>query len=283
MACLVLWEAMAAGDPPLSFQPESEANSSALPALRQNRLLAVLRERGQVTVAELVTLFDVSRDTIRRDLDVMEQRGLLVRTHGGAIRKDQMVRIDTTLGLRMDAHAAAKRRIGQAAAGLVRDSETLLLNGGSSTCAFAAALGERRNLTIVTNNLRLPPVTPEAAVRAIYVLGGTYWSVSQVTIGTIGLPGVAGFSADTAVIGVTALSTAGVTMGRLEEAAETASMVGLAKRTIVLADQSKFNVAAFATIAGFDCIEHLVTDAEPPPDIAAALERAGVQVLVCPP
>ena len=267
----------------LSLPPrtDNDAAGNALPALRQNRLLEVLQEQAQVTVAELVTLFDVSRDTIRRDLDSMEQRGLLVRTHGGAIRKDQMVHVDTTLGLRMDAHADAKRRIGQAAVRLVRDSETLLLNGGSTTCAFAAALGERRNLTIVTNNLRLPPVTPEAAVRAIYVLGGTYWSVSQVTIGPIGLPGVAGFGADTAVIGCTALSAAGIPMGRLDEAIETAGMVGLAKRTIVLADRSKFNMTAFATIAGYDQIEHLVTDAAPPPEIAAALDRAGVQVLVC--
>jgi DeoR/GlpR family transcriptional regulator of sugar metabolism len=271
---------MPAPDLPIPPQPDKDANVNALPALRQNRLLEVLNERGQVTVAELVALFDVSRDTIRRDLDFMERRGLLVRTHGGAVRKDQMVRIDTTLVLRMNAHADAKRRIGQAAAGLVRDGETLLLNGGSSTCAFAAALGERRDLTIVTNNLRIPPITPEAAVRAIYVLGGTYWSVSQVTIGTIGLPGVAGFSADTAVIGVTAVSAAGIAIGRLDEATEAAGMVALAKRTIVLADHSKFNTAAFAMIAGYDRIEHVVTDAEPPPDIADALERAGVQVLV---
>ena len=257
-----------------------DASVNALPALRQSRLLELLRDRRQVTVAELVALFDVSRDTIRRDLDLMEQRGLLVRTHGGAVRKDQMVRVDTALGLRMGAHAENKQRIARAAAGLIRDGETLLVNGGSSTCAFAAALVDRRDLTIVTNNLRLPPLTPAAAVRAIYVLGGTYWSVPQVTIGPIGLPGVAGFNADTAVIGVTALAVGGITMGRLDEATETASMVALAKRTIVLADHSKFSTAAFAMIAGYDTIDHLVTDAKPPPDIAEALERGGVQVII---
>ncbi|MGP2435560.1 DeoR/GlpR family DNA-binding transcription regulator, partial [Listeria monocytogenes] len=77
-----------------------------------------------------------------------------------------------------------------------------------------------------------------------------------------------------------ALSAAGITMGRLDEATETASMVALARRTIVLADHSKFNTSAFATIAAYDRIEHLVTDAVPPTDIADALERAGVQVLV---
>ncbi|RYB02078.1 DeoR/GlpR family DNA-binding transcription regulator [Lichenibacterium ramalinae] len=269
---------MCPGESPSVPPPEAGA---ALPALRQERLLALLQDRGQATVAELVSLLDVSRDTVRRDLDALDARGLLVRTHGGAVHRDRMVRVDTTLGLRMDAHAEGKRRIGLAAAALVRDGETLVLNGGSSTVAFAAALAERRDLTLVTNNLRVPPATPEAAVRALYLLGGTYWAVSQVTIGPLGLPGIAGFDADTAVIGVTGLSAAGLTMGRLEEAAGTAAMIAAARRTIVLADASKFDVAAFARIAPLDAIEHLVTDAPPPAAVAAALDAAGVQVLVC--
>lgn len=272
---------MPPSDPPPPLLVDAESGSNALPAVRQNRLLEILDQRGQVTVAELVALLEVSRDTVRRDLDLMERRGLLARTHGGAIGRHRMVRVDTSLGSRMDEHAEAKLRIGRLAAGLVRDGETLILNGGSTTCAFAAALGDRRNLTVVTNNLLLPPVTPEAALRAIYLMGGTYWAVSQVTIGPIGLAGVAGFGVDTAVIGVTGLSARGLTMGRLEEAVETAGMIEVARRTVVVADQSKFDVAAFAHIAAFDRIDHLVTDGEPPPDIAAALESAGVQVMVC--
>ncbi len=268
-------------DHPTLTPKDAEAGSVALPAARHNRLLELLQQRGQVTVVELVALLDVSRDTVRRDLDALEQRGLLVRTHGGAIDKSRLVRVDTSLGARMDKHADAKRQIGSLAATLIRDGETMILNGGSSTCAFAAALADRRDLTLVTNNLRVPPVTPEASVRAVYVLGGTYWAVSQVTIGPIGLPGIAGFGADTAVIGVTGLSAAGLSIGRLEEATETAGMIEVSKRTIVLADQSKFAVSAFAHVAPLDKIEHLVTDAQPPPDIAAALDRAGVQVLIC--
>jgi DeoR/GlpR family transcriptional regulator of sugar metabolism len=272
---------MANADSRNSTASEADAGASALPALRQSRLISLLQERGQATVTELVALFDVSRDTIRRDLDLLEQRGLLVRTHGGAIDNSHLVQVDTTLGLRMDAHVDAKRRIGQRAASLVRDSETLILNGGSTICYFAAALGERRNLTVVTNNLRVPPVTPDACVRSIHLLGGLYWGVSQVTIGPVGFPSVSNISADSAVIGVTGLSTSGISMGRLEEATETAGMIGVAKRTIVVADSSKFNVNAFATIASFERIHHLVTDQMPPDDIAAALERAGVQLLIC--
>ena len=273
---------MANNEAQIDGAPETDTGASALPALRQNRLVSLVQERGHVTVSELVALFDVSRDTIRRDLDLLEQRGLLVRTHGGAVDNNHLVQVDTTFGLRMDAHVDAKRRIGQAAATLIRDSETLILNGGSTTCYFAAALGEHRNLTVVTNNLRLPPIMPETCVRSVHILGGLYWGTSQVTIGAVGFPSVNGISADTAVIGSTGLSAQGISMGRLEEATETVSMMNVAKRTIVVIDSSKFNVSAFATVAGFDRIHHLVTDQRPPDDIAAALDRAGVQVLVCP-
>ena len=153
--------------------PDTETAGVALPALRQSRLIGLLQERGQVTVTELVALFDVSRDTIRRDLDLLEQRGLLVRhpRRGHRQQPSGPGRYHAR-----PAHGRACR--GQAAhrpacRQLVRDSETLILNGGSTTCYFAAALGDRRNLTIVTNNLRLPAVTPDSCVRAIH-----FWAAS---------------------------------------------------------------------------------------------------------
>jgi len=265
--------------PPVSI--EGEASGGALPALRHSRLLHYLQDRGQATVAELVALLEVSRDTVRRDLDLLERRGLLVRTHGGAVTKDRLVRVDTTMGLRMDEHVDAKRRIGQAASELIRDEETLILNGGSTICFFAAALGGRRNLTIVTNNLRLPAVVPEGSIQSIHILGGSYWPNYQVTIGAIGFVSVAGIHADTAVIGCTGVAASGISMTKLDEAAHTAGMIGVASRTIVVADRSKFGIAAFANIAPLDDIQCLVTDGDPPPDLVEALDRAGEQVLVC--
>ena len=259
------------------------AESAALPALRHNRLIQTLQERGQATVNELVELFAVSRDTIRRDLDLLERRGVLVRTHGGAVNNDRLVRLDSTLGSRMDEHVDAKRRIGIAAAGLIRNGETLVVNGGSTVCHFAAALGEKRGLTVVTNNLRVPPALPEAAIETVHILGGTYWPQFQVTIGTIGFVPAAGINADTAVIGCTGVSPNGISMTKLDEGAHTSGMIAVARRTIVLADRSKFNVKAFANVVGLDRIDHLVTDGEPPPELAAALERAGVNVVIAAP
>lgn len=262
---------------------EAEEPGNALPALRHNRLLQVLQERGQVTVNELVALFGVSRDTIRRDLDQLERHGLLQRTHGGAVNNDRLVRPDTTLGRRMDERADEKRRIATAAARLIRNEETMVLNGGSSVYHFAAALGDLRDLTIVTNNLRVPPAIPEGSVRAIHILGGTYLPGFQVTIGPVGFAPLAGMHVDTAVIGCTGISASGVSMTKLDEAAHTAAMIGMARRTIVLADQSKFNVSVFGGAAALNQIAWLVTDAPPPAELAVALHKARVEVLIAPP
>ncbi len=236
-----------------------------------------------MTVADLVTRFGVSRDTIRRDLDLLEQRGLLVRTHGGAIPSDSLVMREVSLTQRMDAHADAKSRIGRLASTLIRDGETLIVNGGSTTYYFAAELGDRRELMVVTNNLRIPPVLPERAVRATYVLGGTYWGSPQVTVGPIGFASTARISADTAVIGITGMSADGFAIARLEEASVSSSMIDVARRTIILADSSKFQISAFAHVTSFSDVQYLVTDNLPPPEIATLLEQAGVQVLVAPP
>jgi len=266
-----------------SLPPPVSVPDAALPALRQSRLAALVRERGQMTVAELVACFGVSRDTIRRDLDTLEQRGTLVRTHGGAVPSDSLVTHETSLTQRMDTHVEAKRRIGRAATALIRDGETLIVNGGSTTYYFAAELGVRQKLMIVTNNLRIPPILPERSIRATYVLGGTYWSSPQVTIGPIGFASTARISADTAVIGITGLCAGGFSIARLEEAAASSDMIKVAQRTIILADSSKFQISAFAHVANFADVQHFVTDAPPPREIASALAEAGVQVSVAPP
>lgn len=258
-----------------------QAADAALPARRRNELLRLARTQGQVTVAELTGLFAVSADTIRRDLDFLEARGLLTRTHGGAVPVDGLVGHDVPYAQRMNVQIDAKRRIARAAANLIGDGETLIVNGGSTTRLFAAELVGRRDLTIVTNNLELPLAAPAQAVRDVYVLGGQFRRESHVTIGPLGFAGAGGITADTAVLGVGGLSaSAGLSTTLLEEAGLIAAMMAAARRTIILADSGKFGHASFAHIAPLDRAHVLVTDQPPPPDIAELLERAQVDVVV---
>jgi DeoR/GlpR family transcriptional regulator of sugar metabolism len=255
-------------------------DDAVLPGSRQRRLVDYMRVKGHVTVAELTTMFGVSRDTIRRDLQLLERHGLLTRTHGGALAGEGLVARETRFQSRMAEQTQAKRSIGRAAAALIRQGETLILNGGSTTCCFAAELGKLRDLTIVTNNLMLPQVVAPNAARSVYVLGGAYWDSAQITIGAVKVFGSSRISVDTAVIGVTGIDSTGLSIGRLEESQETVEMMDAARRVIVVADSAKFGVNAFAHVADFNRIHYLVTDNRPPPEIADALGQAGVEIIL---
>jgi len=157
----------------------------------------------------------------------------------------------------------------------------VLINGGTTTLAVARALGSRKDLTIVTNNIRIPAELPPAAVRDVYLLGGTCRPASHVTLGPVSFPGMAGVSADVAVIGVGGVSArAGLSTTNLPEAQMMAQMLGSALRSIVVADSSKFGRSAFAHIAPLDAIETLITDEEPPEDLVTALADAEVELVL---
>src|SRR5580693_7184860 len=127
---------------------DDSIRENVLPAKRHLELVELIRARGQMTVNEVATHFAVSGDTVRRDLDLLANQGLLKRTHGGAVAMDNLVHQDSTFMQRAGAQVPAKKRIARAASQLIGDGETLLLNGGSTIRLFAAELSGRRNLTI---------------------------------------------------------------------------------------------------------------------------------------
>jgi Transcriptional regulators of sugar metabolism len=251
-------------------------------ARRHQELLQLVEAKGQMSVDDLANHFGVSDDTIRRDLQNLERRKLLLRTHGGAVSTALLVHRETPFLIRANANSDAKTRIGRAAAQLISDGETLIVNGGSTTFAFAAGLGLRRNLTIVTNNVAMLSVLPAEAIQSVYLLGGQYNMNLGSTVGSVGFNSGA-ISVDTAVLGVSGLtSTEGLSTTFLEEASMFARMITSARRTIVVADASKFGYNAFAQIAPLSAIDVLVTDVSPPPDLSQALGQANVEVIVPP-
>jgi len=259
---------------------EQVFGDSALPAKRRAEILRFARQSGQITVAEMSAKFDVSLDTIRRDLDILAEQGFLSRIHGGAVPADNLAAADMPFDQRMHAQHSAKSSIGRAAAKLIYDGETLIVNGGSTTLAFAAGLGARSRLTIVTNNLSLPAAVPPQAIRNLYLIGGEIRSGAQITLGPVALVGAQAIHADTAVIGVGGITPDGCSTSHLAEAGMMSGMIAAARRTIIVADSSKFGHHAFAKVVPLDKIHVLVTDARPPDDLAQALEAARVDLVV---
>jgi len=247
---------------------------------RRHQELQLVEARGQISVEELARHFSVSDDTIRRDLQELEKRKLLLRTHGGAASAALLVHRATPFLTRANANADAKATIGRAAAELISDGETLIINGGSTTFAFAAGLSQRRNLTVVTNNVTMLSVLPADAVESVYVLGGEYNRNLGSTVGAVGFNS-GNISVDTAVLGVTGLTaTEGLSTTLLEEAPMMTRMITSARRTIVIADASKFGFNAFAQVAPLNAVDILVTDQEPPMDLRQALNQANVEIII---
>lgn len=258
---------------------DASSRAPALPATRHLALLRLLRDRGEVSVKTLCHHFQISEDTVRRDLALLAQRGLLTRTHGGAVALERAVDRDATFTQRMNARISEKRRIARTARRLVGAGQTLALNGGSTTRYFAEQL-DQSDLTIVTNNLSVPAALPDACARRVYVLGGRYERQTQATVGPMALSGL-GLRVDWAVIAADGVSASdGLTTTLFEEAQAASGMIGAARRTMVLADASKWGLKAFACICPLDRVQVLVTDQRPTGELAQALEKARVEVIV---
>lgn len=257
--------------------------TARLPATRRAQLAAHVAEVGQVTVPDLVARFAVSADTIRRDLDQLAADGFVVRTHGGAVSPSSMPRIDSGLNARMQVHPAAKERIGALAAGLVENGHIIVVNGGTTCLALARHLGDHRELTIATNNLRLPMEISPKAFRELYVFGGDVRFHAQATVGPVAFPRGGGrdmeIRCDLALITVGGVSADGFSTSNLAEATMMREMMQRAAKVVVLADSSKFERTLFAQIAPLDAADVLVTDRTPGPHLAAQLRRLGVSVL----
>ncbi|MBK8074717.1 MAG: DeoR/GlpR transcriptional regulator [Kineosporiaceae bacterium] len=271
---------MSTPDPAL----DDENSARRLPAGRKAELAAYVAEVGQVTVARLAKRFDVSADTIRRDLDHLDGEGVLIRTHGGAVSLTAFPRPDSGLDVRARVQASAKDRIGALAAGLIADGSSVVINAGTTTLALVRHLREHRDLTIATNSLAIPAELAPSVVREVYVLGGVVRLSAQATVGPVALArsgsGEVDIRCDLAMICVGAVAhDSGYSTSNLGEAAMMREMMARAGQVAVLADATKFGRRLFAQVAELGRADWFVSDTTPPDDLADALRAAGVEII----
>lgn len=257
-----------------------------LPAGRKSELEAIVSTSGHVTVTELAKRFDVSADTIRRDLDALSTEGKVVRTRGGAMSKATTAWPELTVNVRQEVQNEAKETIADLAVGLVSDSSSIIVNAGSTGLAVARRLADLRDLTVATNNVLIPSVIDPACLRELYLLGGRVRIGSQATVGALSLGlspngGHISIAADIALISVGAVSAdRGFSTGDPGEAQMMGSMMERADIAALMVDSSKFEKRLFAEVAPLTAADYLITDAPPPAQLADALVDAGVRILV---
>lgn len=260
--------------------PNQEPQERTTVKARQSIILERLAREGQVTVNELADWLNASRETVRRDLTVLAELGLLRKVHGGAVRLQSAK--EDSFRLRLEHNRDAKRRISVKAATLFTQGDSLLIDSGSTTIMFAEALATMGGLTLFTNSQHVAhAATSGPAENSVFLLGGQYHPEGAETLGPITNDQIQMLSADHAVLTVGAIDASGRFMDYIADAAYTArAMMARARQVTVLADSSKMEKTALVQVCAAHQVSRLVTDSMPSPALCNNLKTAGVEIII---
>ncbi len=255
------------------------AGRSTLRVTRMTQIQEMLAGGEAVTVGELTALLGVSEATVRRDLEALQESGLVQRTYGGAIPVAAGLR-ERPFPERSSVQVAQKRAIAAEAASMVLPGQTVFIGGGSTTLRLAEQLREVP-LTVVTNSLPVARELSRSLQSHVIVIGGTLRRAELTMIGPRAVEAIRTYRAGLAFLGVPALdSEHGFTADGDAEAATDAAFIGMAQRTVVLADHSKLGRVSTTHVVPLSAIDTIVTDSGAAPDVLAELVSAGTQVVV---
>ncbi len=225
---------------------------------RQHRLLDLVRLRGFAPLDELVRELGVSESTVRRDLDVLVEKGAARRTHGGVIYAGGMPRL-AEFDERQAANWAAKRAIAARAAAMIEDGETVLLDGGTTTYEVARLL-VGRSLQVVTNSLPVANLFASEARTDLVLLGGYVSPRTGVCLGPYANELLGRLHVTTTVLSAAGIAAEGLFNSHLLLAETEQAMLRAAGRVIVVADSAKFGRKSLTLVCGLDGIDILVSD-----------------------
>ena len=245
---------------------------------RRRRIRELLREQGRVTVEALAARFGISQVTIRADLSTLESTGALTRTHGGAL---SLPDADQSLDVKQLQHRAEKQRIAAAAAALIREGETIILDSGTTTAEIARRIRtlELKSINVITNALNIAALLIDVPSVRLIMPGGILRRESNSLSGPSAEIALAALRANRLYLGADAVDPRiGVMTPHLAEAELNAKMIGISQQVVVVADSSKFARRNISLIARVEQLHLLITDRAAPEDAVAHLRERGVEV-----
>jgi DeoR family fructose operon transcriptional repressor len=253
---------------------------------RQQAMAELVTLRGRLSVNDLAEEYDVTTETVRRDLSALERLGLVRRVHGGAVPADKLRVIESALTERDSANTAQKQRIAEAALDLLPPQGAMvLIDAGSTTSRLAALLPRNHHLNVVTHAV---PVAARLAGRAditLHLLPGRVRATTQAAVGSDTVAALGELRADVAFLGTNGITVEhGLTTPDLDEAATKRAITRSARQVVVLADSAKVGMESTVRFATIDQVDVLVTDsgldARGRAGERSALAAAGVEVVV---
>lgn len=255
---------------------------------RRDEIASRLRADGRVLVTELAKDLGITTETVRRDLDALEQAGIARRVHGGAVGAGRVSLVETAVAEREGANAEGKRAIARLACQrlLALGATSALLDAGTTTAALAHELvatwphagGPR--LVVATHSPGIAQILAAHPSIEVHAIGGRIRNVTGAAVGAQTVLAIAALRPDVVILGANGVDGDGVSTPDPDEAAVKAAIVASGRRVAVLADGAKLGSTSLVRFAELDALDVLLTDAAPEPALGAALETAGCEVHV---
>ena len=249
---------------------------------RHSRITTLVVAEGRVSVAELAERFNITKETVRRDLALLEDAGVLRRVHGGAVTGGYSSTSELSLNSREGQHQPEKARIAKAALAMIPDAGSIVLDAGTTTGHLAELLAHetRADLVVITHAV---PIAQSIASSNLHLelIGGRVRGLTSAAVGSHTIDRFNAYRPDIAFIGANGVhSTFGLSTPDPDEAAVKTAIVRSARRVIAVVDASKLEQETLVGFASLTDIDTLVTDRTPTPVLAAALADADVEVVV---
>jgi DeoR family transcriptional regulator of aga operon len=251
---------------------------------RQDQIVILLEKTGRVSVIELGEHFGVSQATIRADLDTLASQNLLIRTHGGAIARDDKSRrneLELSFETRRDINPEQKARIGAAAAAMIQDGEAIVLDASTTTLSITDHIKGHRELTVLTNSILVTMALIDSPGVTVVMPGGFVRRDSASMVGKEGHAFIERFNFQRGFFGAKGFTLEeGLTDVNHAEVAIKKSFIERTKQVIAVVDSSKWGQVGFASFTSTNQVDCVITDKDAPADMVATLREAGVDVII---
>lgn len=257
---------------------------------RRAEIAKLVATARRVNGAELARRYDVTMETVRRDLAALEADGKLRRVHGGAVTSEQSTSVESSIGSRQSMNTPEKQRIAARAYQLLRESDAgaVVLDAGSTTEILADLIASSdftlkngADRIIITHALHIAVKLAEASGVVIDLVGGQLRKMTWAAVGSRAAEHFASIRPDIALIGVNGLDEEfGLSTPGLNEAIVKTAIVRSARRVVLLCDSAKFGQESLVRFAGLEDLDAIITDRAPEGSLAESLEQANVEVLI---
>ena len=246
---------------------------------RRNLILEKLQAEKRVVVSELSQLYDVSEETIRRDLDKLEKEGLAIKSYGGAVINED-VSIDLPFNVRKNQNVTGKQKMAELAASLVKDGDHIFLDASTTAVFVAKALKEKERLTVITNSMEIILELADVSGWNIISTGGVMKEGYLAFLGSKTDESIRSYYVDKVIFSCKALDLEWGIMESQEAFGSTKrAMIGSGRKKILVVDSSKFDQTAFSVAGSMKEVDIIVTDKEPTERWKKHFEKFNVKCL----